>query len=242
MELSVIIPAYNEEKRLPRTLEKVFKHLAESFLADYEVVVANDGSKDHTAQVVRELVSQYPSLKLLDYKINRGRGAVCQAAVHEASGKYLLIIDADGSTDVKDITPFYNYLASHPEVDILTGSRDIAGAKILTPQPVFRIFLNKIFLLMAKVLFGWPMHDRVNGFKMFRREAALDIYPHQTETSFFAEAELIYIADIRGWQVRELPIVWNDDRDSKVKPFKEAWRSFWSMFKIFLRGKRGVYK
>ena len=86
------------------------------------------------------------------------------------------------------------------------------------------------------------MHDRVNGFKMFRREAALDIYTHQTETSFFAEAELIFIAEARGWSVRELPIEWTDDRDSRVKPIKEAWNSFWGMFKIFIRGLRGTYK
>ena len=76
---------------------------------------------------------------------------------------------------------------------------------------------------------------------MFRRETALDIYPYQTEKSFFAEAELIFIAEARGWKVKELPIVWTDDRDSRVRPIKEAWRSFWGMFKIFLRGKRGLY-
>ena len=241
MELSVIIPAYNEEKRLPRTLEKVFKHLQENFSGSYEVLVANDGSSDQIADSIEQARENYPGLRLLDYQINRGRGAVCKDAAREALGSFILIIDSDCSTDEKFITPFYNYLVNHSEVDILTGSRDVAGARILTPQPFFRIFLNKVFLLMAKILFGWPMHDRVNGFKMFRREAALDIYPHQTETSFFAEAELIYIAERRGWEVRELPIDWTDDRDSKVRPVREAWRSFWGMFKIFIRGKQGFY-
>jgi len=242
MELTVLIPAYNEAGRLPATLKKVFGQLQGNFsMGSYEVLVANDGSRDNTAAIVSELVSVYPGLRLLDYKINRGRGEVCKAAVGEAQGKYILISDADGSTDVKFIRSFFDFLERHLEVDILTGSRDIVDAKILTPQPVLRVFFNKVFLLMAKALFGWPMHDRVNGFKMFRRDAALDIYPHQTEKSFFAEAELIFIADQRGWEVKELPIEWTDDRDSRVKPFREAWRSFWGMFRIVWRGKTGFY-
>src|SRR3989344_7829478 len=150
MNLSVIIPAYNEEKRLPLTLSKVFKHLQINFKSDdYEVLVANDGSKDHTGSIVKELCPQYPQLKLLDYGINRGRGAVCQVAVKEAQGEFILIIDSDCSTDEKFITPFFNYLVEHANVDLLVGSRDIMGAKILTPQPILRVFLNKVFLLMA---------------------------------------------------------------------------------------------
>ncbi|MAF25235.1 hypothetical protein CL634_06635 [bacterium] len=242
MDISILIPAYNEAKRLPVTLEKIFKHLANGFQGQFEVVVANDGSNDNTAAVVNALAEKYSQLRLLDYKENRGRGAVCQAAVLKVEGKYILISDADGSTDEKFITPFFEYLETHHDVSMLVGSRDIEGAQILTPQPKFRILLNKIFLVMAKMLFGWPMHDRVNGFKMIRQVVARDIYSHQTETSFFAEAELIFIADSRGWKVKELPIEWTDDRDSKVKPVREAINSFVGMFKIFIRGKRGVYK
>lgn len=241
MELSIIIPAYNEEKRLPPTVKKIFQHLNQNNYRDFEVLVASDGSRDNTPGVIRELSNKYPQLKLLDYQPNRGRGAVCKDAVQQAQGNLILITDADGSTSEKFIIPFVEYLHEHQDVDLLVGSRDIKGARILTPQPAFRIFLNKVFLLMAKVLFGWPMHDRVNGFKMFRRKAALDIYPHQTETSFFAEAELIFIAEARGWRVTELPIEWRDDRDSRVRPIGEAWRSFWGMFKIFIRGKKGIY-
>lgn len=242
MELSVIIPAYNERNRLPATLEKIYKHFAKNNYQDFEVLVANDGSSDRTVEIVRELAKQYSSLRLLNYEQNRGRGAVCKDAVQEARGNLILIADADGSTSENSIMPFVQYLREHREVDILIGSRDIKGARIVTPQPPLRVFLNKMFLLMAKILFGWPMHDRVNGFKMMRTPVAFDIYPHQTETSFFAEAELVFIADARGWKVRELPIVWTDDRDSRVKPAKEAWRAFWGMFKIFIRGKKGIYK
>lgn len=242
MELSIIIPAYNEEKRLPPTLQKIFRHLEEHHYDDFELVVANDGSKDHTADIVREFAKKHPRLRVLDYGENRGRGAVCKAAIPEVGGYFILITEADGSTSEQSILPFARYLKEHADVDILVGSRDIEGARIVFPQPPFRIFLNKVFLLMAGVLFGWPMHDRVNGFKMFRREAALDVYPHQTETSFFAEAEIIYIAEDRGWKVRELPIVWADDRDSRVKPIRESLHAFLGMFKIFIRGKTGFYK
>ena len=241
MELSIIIPAFNEEKRLPPTLNKIFRHLEENHYDDFELIVANDGSQDHTVAAVREFCKKYHEIRILDYKQNRGRGAVCKAAVPETRGDFILITEADGSTNEEAIMPFVRYLKEHSDADILIGSRDVEGARIIFPQPPFRIFLNKVFLLMAKVLFGWPMHDRVNGFKMFRRKAALDIYPHQTETSFFAEAEIVYIADARGWKVRELPIVWADDRDSRVRPMKESLHAFFGMFKIFIRGKTGFY-
>lgn len=241
MELSIIIPAFNEQNRLPVTLEKIFQNLKAKNYTNFEILVANDGSQDNTAGAVKGLEKKYPQLRLLDYQPNRGRGAVCKDAVFEAKGDLILIDDADGSTSEEGIVPFVEYLRNHQDVDILVGSRDIEGATIVVPQPLLRVFMNKIFLFMAKILFGWPMHDRVNGFKMFRRAAAFDVYPHQTQTTFFAEAELIYIADVRGWKVKELPIVWTDNRDSRVKPLKEAWKSFWGMLKIFIRGKRGIY-
>lgn len=241
MKLSIVIPAYNEAGRLPHTLARIYDRM-KNFHEDFEVFVANDGSTDETSVTVKMLAETHSQLRLLDYPVNRGRGEVCKNAVVEAEGDYILITDADGSTDEKFIMPFVEYLDAHSDVDIIVGSRDIEGAIIHTPQPPLRIFLNKVFLLMARVLFGWPMHDRVNGFKMGRRRALLDIYRFQTENSFFAEAELIYIADHRSWRVIELPIEWTDDRDSRVKPFKEAWDAFFGMFKVVLNSKRGLYK
>lgn len=242
MELSIIIPAFNEESRLPPTLRQLFDHLYAHYHGDYEVIVADDGSTDRTAAVVRELTNLHPQLKLLAFPQNRGRGAVVRDAVFATRGQFILQMDADGSTEMEMVTEFLKYFARHPEVQVLVGSRTIPGAKIVTPQPLLRIFLGNCFLLAAWLLFRWPWGvDRINGFKMFRRAAAEDIYRHQFEDGFFAEVEVVYVADRRGWQVRELPIRWTDFRGSRIRPFRESVRSLAGMFNILARNRRGLY-
>lgn len=241
MELSVIIPTYNEAERLPATLHKLFDHLYAHYHGDYEVIVADDGSTDRTPQFVQEAIEQYARLRLLAFPRNRGRGAVVRDAVHSATGKFILEMDADGSVNEDAVTTFLKYFARHPEVDVLIGSRMMPGAKIVTPQPPLRVFFGYCFVVCAKLLFGWKFIDRVNGYKMFRREAAEDIFRHQYDNGFLAEAEIVYVAERRGWKVRELPIFWTDYRGSRVRPFREAWHSVGGMLKILQRDRQGRY-
>ena len=115
-KLSIIIPAYNEEHRLPSTLDRLFHYLRENFLHPYEVIVANDGSRDQTAAIVRGLMKSYPQLRLMDFSKNRGRGAVVRDAMFLAAGKYILQTDADGSVGEGAVVRFVKYLDAHPEV------------------------------------------------------------------------------------------------------------------------------
>ncbi|MDD5110178.1 MAG: glycosyltransferase family 2 protein [Patescibacteria group bacterium] len=242
MELSIIIPAYNEEVRLPATLRALFDHLYAHYHGDYEVIVADDGSTDGTAALVRQSQDAYPQLRLLPFPGNRGRGAAVRDAVFSAQGKFILQMDADGSTEMEAVTEFLKYLARHPEAHVLVGSRTVPGAKIVTPQPWLRVFLGYGFLFAAWLLYRWPWGiDRINGFKMFRREAAEDIYRHQFEDGFLAEVEVVFVADRRGWKVVELPIRWTDYRGSRVHPWRESWRSLSGMVKILGRNRKGLY-
>lgn len=242
MELSIIIPAFNEEARLPSTLRTLFDHLYAHYHGDYEVIVADDGSTDGTAALVRQSQDTYPQLRLLAFPKNRGRGAAVRDAVFSAQGKFILQMDADGSTEMEAVTEFLKYFARHPEAQVLVGSRTIKGAKIVTPQPWLRVFLGNGFLFAAWLLYRWPWGiDRINGFKMFRRETAEDIYRHQFEDGFLAEVEVVFVADHRGWKVQELPIRWTDYRGSRVNPWRESWRSLTGMVKILARNRKGRY-
>lgn len=241
MELSIVIPVYNEEKRLPNTLEKLFEYLKAHYKNSYEVIVADDGSTDRTVKVVQEFQQLNPELRLLQFPKNRGRGAAVRDAIFQAQGDFILETDGDGSVNEHAIIAFLDYFAEHPAVDMLIGSRTIEGARILTPQPALRVLLGYCFLFMAHVLFGWKLIDRVNGFKMFRRHVALDIFNNQYDNSFLAEGEIVFVAEKRGWQIKELPILWIDYKGSRVHPFRESWRSFWGMFAILMRHRKGLY-
>lgn len=242
MELSIVIPAYNEEKRLPPTLNRVLAHLKENYKKDFELIVVDDGSGDNTRRVVEEFHAKYPEVSLLAMAHNCGYGAAVREGMLAAQGEYVLTMDADGSTNEEAILRFLEFLRTHPKMTLAIGSRNLEGSKILTAQSVLRVLLGNIFLIMAKVLFGWPMYDRILGFKMFRREAIKDIFSHQYENTFLAAAEVTYTTEKRGWVYTLLPVFWTDYRDSRVYPLRDSWRSFWGMFMILRRDRSGMYR
>lgn len=240
-ELSIVIPAYNEEKRLPPTLERIFSLLSSHHREKYEILVVDDGSRDATVSVVEDFVRTYPQIRLLRFPRNRGYGAAVREGVLSSNGDYVLAMDADGSANEEAIIRFLNFLRSNPRVGFAVGSRTIEGSQIVTQQPILRVVLGNAFLFFAKIFFGWPMEDRINGFKMFRREAAEDIFPYQYEDSVLGAAEVVYVAEQRGWKYELLPIRWTDYRGSKIQPLRDSWHSFWGVMKIAWRGRRGIY-
>lgn len=241
MQLSIVIPAYNEEQRLPLTLDKILEYLAVHYQGDYEIIVTDDGSTDGTTDMVTQYMKRHPELRLLKFAQNRGRGAAVRDAVSRAKGEFILETDADGSVNEHAIIDFLNYFAKHPEVDVLTGSRTIEGSRILTPQPFFRKILGYSFFFLTKIFFGWPVMDRINAFKMYRRETALDIFKHQYENGFISKAEVVYVAEIRRWQVRELPILWTEHSGSKVRPIAHSLDSLAGLFRILARNRKAQY-
>ena len=241
MDLSIIIPAYNEEKRLPPTLKRVLDFLVRHYKGTFELLVIDDGSEDNTSKSVEAFITQHPHVRLVRLPQNKGRGVAVKLGVGAANGDLILEMDADGSVDEEAIPRFVAYMDQHPEISMLIGSRNIEGAHIVRQQPLLRVMLGLVFFTLAWILFGWDFRDRVNGFKMFRKKAAHDIFAHQYETGFLAEAELVVIAARRKWQYELLPVRWTDYRDSRIRPFKESWRSFWGMFAILKRDRNGVY-
>ncbi|HDZ54407.1 MAG TPA: glycosyltransferase family 2 protein [Candidatus Nealsonbacteria bacterium] len=239
MYLSVIIPAYNEARRLPKTLEKVDEYLREQTY-DYEVIVVNDGSRDKTAEVVKNLQSQIKNLRLIDNKENHGKGYVVRQGILAASGEYRVFTDADNSTSIDQVERMW------PEFkkgyDIVIGSRDVNGAVLDPPQPWIRnIILGEGFKLFRKIIIGlWKIEDSQCGFKGITRAASEKIFPKCKIDRFAFDPEILVIANKLGYKIKEIPIHWKNDPESKVK-FKSIIRMAIDLIQIRLNSVKGLY-
>ncbi|HEY4482989.1 MAG TPA: glycosyltransferase [Candidatus Paceibacterota bacterium] len=241
LELSVIIAAYNEEFRLVPTLTRTTAFLRDRHII-FEILIVNDGSKDKTKLIVESLMGKYPELRLVSHHPNRGRGASIREGVLNAKGEYILESDADGSVSLEAFERFLNVLRNNKEIDVIIGSREMKGSIITYPQPFLRVFLGYGFIYLTKFLFwAWHIHDFTLGFKMFRREVAQDIFKHQFDNHYVAEAEIVFAARKRGWHLLELPVTWSDDRDSRVRPVRDSFRSLRGLAEVFTRNLRGKY-
>ena len=229
MHLSVIIPAYNEEKRLPKTLTEIDKYLRKQFY-DYEIIVVNDGSKDRTAEIVRKLAKEIKNLRLIDNKVNHGKGFVVRQGLLKAQGRYRLFTDADNSTSIDQVEKMWPEFAKG--YDIVIGSRDIRGAVLEPPQPWWRRFLGEVFGLLTNLIVGtWGIKDTQCGFKGFTQRATKDIFPRCKINRFAFDPEILIIAKKLGYKIKEIPIFWRNDPRSKVK-FKSMIKMGFDLLKI----------
>ncbi len=230
MFLSIVIPSYNEEKRITQTIEKMNDYLSVQNY-DYEIIVVNDGSKDKTAEVVREKIPHIKNLKLIDNKINKGKGAVVKQGMLEANGQFRLFTDADNSTSIDQVEKMWPVFEKN--FDIVIGSRDIAGAVLDPPQPWLRnAVLGKGFKLYRKIVIGlWSVRDTQCGFKCFRKEAVEKIFPKCRIERFAFDPEILVIAKKKGYKIKEVPVYWKNDLDSKVG-FKSMLKMAFDLLKI----------
>jgi len=239
--LSIVIPAYNEEKRLPKTLERMLPYLR-ALGYGFEMVIVNDGSKDRTVAVMREVSTKYAEIRVLSDGVNRGRGAAVKKGIFEARGDIVLETDSDGSVADEAIERFVARFDAEPALDAIFGSRMMVGSRIVLWQPLFRTMLGYGFLFLARAMFWmWRTSDFTLGFKMYRRDAARDIFSHQYDPFYVAEAEKVFVAKVRGHTTVEMPVTWTDDPDSRVRPLRDTIRSLTGMAKILGRYFAGKY-
>jgi glycosyltransferase involved in cell wall biosynthesis len=236
--LSVIVPAYNEEKRLPNTLKAVGQYLSGRDY-NYEIVVVNDGSKDGTARITKELTSQIEGLRLIDNKDNHGKGYVVKQGMMEAKGKYRLFMDADNSTTVDHVEKMLPYFDKG--FDVVIGSREIEGAILDPPQGFVRRMTGAAFRLLTNIFTGlWELEDTQCGFKCFTAKAVEDVFPSCVIDRFSFDPELLVVAKKRGYRIKEVPIKWINDVNSKVK-FKNMVKMGFDLIKIRMNLIKRVY-
>jgi len=237
--LSVIIPAYNEEKRLPKTINEIFDYLSKKNFS-FEVIVVNDGSKDKTAEIVKELMKKYPNLKLIDNKENKGKGAAVRQGMLEAQGKFRLFSDADHSTPISEIEKFLPEFEKG--ADVVIASRDIKGAILDPPQPLFRRFVGEGFKILRKIVLDlWEIQDTQCGFKCFKAEVVEKIFSKCKINRFAFDPEILILAKRAGYKIKEIPVYWRNDPESKVK-FKSIFNMAKDLFKIRLNLILGKYE
>ncbi len=232
VKYSVVIPAYNEEQRLPRTLGKIAGFF-EQKSASYEIIVVSDGSRDHTLDVAKAWASGRTGIRVLANRSNRGKGASVRRGVAAARGKIILFSDADLSTPIEEFEKLEAALQGGAEAAI--ASRALAGSSVRTRQPLYREMMGKLFNLLARILVLPGIHDTQCGFKAFRREPARRIFRELTIPGFGFDVEALYLAKKHGLRVREVPVVWHNDLQTKVSPLRDSFRMFCDLFRIRLR-------
>lgn len=211
--LSVIIPAYNEAKRLPLTLIDVDKHLSEAEYS-YEIIVVNDGSKDATAEIAERFSHVILNLKVINNNENHGKGWVVRQGMLAAKGSWRLFMDADNSTTVDQFNKIMPYLKEGYEVVI--GSRAIRGAKLNPPQPLYKRILGKAGNLFIQAFTVRGIWDTQCGFKCFSEGAVQKIFPLMKIDRWGFDVEALMLAERFGYKIKEIPVVWINDIRSAV--------------------------
>ena len=233
---SIIIPAYNEEKRLPNTLEQVFRFLEEQSYTS-EVIVVENGSNDRTYETAKEFTKQHKNLHLI-HDAQRGKGGAVQRGVREARGEYVLFCDADLSMPVEEINKFLPPALN--DFDIAIASREAPGA-VRYNEPYYRHLTGRVFNMLIRLMVLPNLQDTQCGFKCLRAEVARDIFRFQTLTGWAFDVELLYIAHHHGYRVIEIPIDWYFNADSKVRVLRDSWRMFVDLLVIRRNARRGLY-
>jgi glycosyltransferase involved in cell wall biosynthesis len=234
--LSLVIPAYNEEQRLPGTLKQVFAFLqAQPYT--FEVVIVENGSQDRTLQVAQEYASRYPQLCVMS-EPSRGKGGAVRAGMLAALGKYRFMCDADLSMPIAEINRFLPPVLS--DFDIAIASREAPGA-VRYNEPAYRHLVGRVFNLMIRVLALPGLNDTQCGFKCFRGELVEDVFRRQTISGWSFDIEVLFIARQRGYHIVEMPIPWYYTQDSKVQVLRDSLKMGLDLIKIRLNALRGVY-
>ena len=230
VHLSIVIPAYNEAQRLPQTLAHVDGFLKEQKFSA-EVIVVDDGSRDNTLGAVRAFHFQTAvKLRLLANFRNRGKGASVRRGMAAARGEFILFTDADLSTPITELNGLF--AAMEKGADVAMGSRAVAGAHVLTPQPWYREFMGRTFNRFVQGLVLPGLHDTQCGFKLFRRAAARRLFKYLTTPRFGFDVEVLYLARRAKFNIAEVPVEWRNALGSTVSPLKDSLTMFADLFRI----------
>jgi len=234
--LSIVIPAHNEETRLPQTLEQALAFLnAQPY--EWEIVVVENGSRDRTFEVAESFRRAHPGLRVIR-EDQPGKGRAVRRGMLEARGQYRFMCDADLSMSIEQIAHFLPPALAN--VDIAIGSREARGA-VRDDEPLYRHLGGRVINLAIRLLILPGLNDTQCGFKCFSAEAAQKIFPHQTLPGWSFDIEILYLARRLGLRVREVPIHWRFDANTKLSAVQDALRMIRDIFRIHANALRGRY-
>lgn len=245
--LSVVIPAYNEARRLPSTLQSVLDHLDDQ---DYDanVIVVDDGSTDGTADVARRYDLQHRRVDVIENP-HHGKGATVRRGMLAADGEIILFTDADLSAPIEEIDSLLPWFDQG--YDVVIGSREGAGARRYA-EPFYRHLMGRVFNFLVRLLTVEGIQDTQCGFKAFRRDVARDLFSRMRLYSDSGDSvrgamvtafdvEVLFLAQRLGYRIREVPVEWHYSNETKVNPFKDSWRNLRDVLRVRWNAVRGVY-
>ena len=235
--LSIIVPSYNEELRLPASLEKIASYIRDN-RPNTEVLVVDDGSTDGTAAVAESWRDRIPQLRVLSNGSNRGKGYSVRHGSLEAKGEIILFTDADLSSPIEEGEKLFAALQSY---DVAIGSRAVDRSLIEVHESVFRELAGIIFNRIVRIILWLPFVDTQCGFKAFRRERCRIIFEQQTIERFGFDPELLYLARHHGLSTEEVPVRWAHSPATKVSMMRDSVQMFLDVFIIRWNGLRGKY-
>ncbi|HWR52007.1 MAG TPA: dolichyl-phosphate beta-glucosyltransferase [Bryobacteraceae bacterium] len=239
--ISIVIPAYNEEKRLPATLRSVIGYLASRDERAYEVLVVNDGSRDGTARVAAEFARSNPCVHLLENPGNRGKGYSVRHGMLKAQGDWVLFTDSDLSAPIEELDKLRAAVRER-NAEVAIGSRAVDRSLIDIHQSFFRETAGRIFNLLMRILTGLPFHDTQCGFKLFSSRAARETFRRQRIARWGFDVEVLFIARKLGFKTVEVPVRWSHSEGTKINMFSDSANMFLDLVRVRWNWIRGLYR
>jgi len=236
-DLSIVIPSYNEELRLPATLEQIAAYLP-TLGGETEILVVDDGSKDRTVAVAESFQEKLPNLRVISNGVNRGKGYSVRLGMIEARGRSVLFTDADLSAPIEEAPKLLKALQDY---DVAIGSRALDRSLIAVHESRFREVAGIIFNTIVRVILRLPFVDTQCGFKAFRRERCKIIFEQQRIERFGFDPELLYLARHHGLHTVEIPVRWAHSPATKVNMLRDSIQMFLDIFTIRWNAIRGRY-
>ncbi len=231
-----MIPAYNEERRLPASLAQVDQFVAAQSYP-VEVIIVNNNSRDATLQIAQDFAAQHAYTRVLDQP-RQGKGAAVQTGMLAGQGEYLFICDADFSMPVEEINKFLPPAVDH--YDVAIASREVPGARRVD-EPEYRHLMGRVFNFIVRLLAIPGIQDTQCGFKVFRREVARDVFTLQTIEGWGFDVEMLFIARRHGYKLIEVPITWYYRPQTKINPIRDSINMVIEVMRVRLNGWRGKY-
>jgi dolichyl-phosphate beta-glucosyltransferase len=238
-QISVIIPAYNEESRLPATLDSVYQYLSQRY-PEFEILVVDDGSLDRTVDIVESYAKTHPRVRVLSYQPNQGKGHAIRTGILSASGELLLINDADGSSPIEEVERLEAAIRSGANIAI--GSRAKPDQNRRVEALAYRKFVGNTFNAIVQKLLLPGIYDTQCGFKLFEAKVGRDLFSVATINGFGFDVEILYIARLRGYKISEIAINWHNVEGSKVNVLIDSPKMLLDVLTITFSGLFGKYK
>ncbi|HEX2912359.1 MAG TPA: dolichyl-phosphate beta-glucosyltransferase [Chloroflexia bacterium] len=236
--LSIVIPVYNEEKRIGPSLERIITYLSTKPWSR-EIVLVDDGSRDGGIALARQKLDGVEKLRVISYGGNRGKGYALKQGMVSSQGQFVLFTDADLSTPIEELDKMLPWFDQG--FDIVQGSRKMPGATVERHQPWLRENMGKVFTALSNIIAQVNVRDVTCGFKCYRGPVAHDLYGRQQIFDWSFDAEIIHIARRSGYRLKEVPVRWYDERGTKVNLLRDSIRSFMGLLTIRLNSWRGLY-